>query len=37
MNPEEAKKIKAKYLSTFKLLKKKKLPLKYARVGDQRI
>ena len=37
MNPEEAQKLKSKYWSTFKLLKKKNMPIKSARVEDQRI
>lgn len=37
MNPEECEKLKSKYLPVFKFLRKKKLPIKYARVGDQRV
>lgn len=37
MNPEEVKRLKSKYFSTFKLLKKKKMPVKHARVGDSRV
>ena len=36
MTEEQVKALRGKYLSTIKFLKKK-LPLKYARVGDQRV